>query len=550
LTGQQGPQGEPGEPGEQGIQGIQGIQGQQGIQGIPGIQGQPGEPGLQGPPGAQGEQGIPGVDGVGSTDQWFTYRPAQRLRWAIDKVFSGTGNARILTIGDSTMMGAGAADPARLFSQSAAIARAISSLFSPANNANLIGSSAAVNDYTIYDTRVSFPVAGWDFNPNLATYATIGYRLFASGTIGAQFTFTPETEFDTVVVWVLPHLTHSLSVSVDGGTPTTLTMTQGSEPSALTARVIPCPAGSKTVTITHTSGSVAYIWGIECRNNNAEISVLQTAISGSLIDWFTDITNYWNPGKSYPAIKADAALVQLTVNEIKSLTNYQTYEARLNGLLDLIQAAGTDVILMHGLRGNFTSDQNERADIIYAIIDKVAKERGLPVIDLPKLLGSWSNIDFNDQYHGNRSSYDAIGRAVAYAIMQLALRNPDTESTGDGNSSPVPQADNNGTLGIVTGSSDDGKVSINQDGTMEVNGWGSFVIKQLSGSVANPILYGASNTAQVTYTLTTTNTANTVVLRDNAARIYASAPTAPGHVVNLDYLNQVINALKTENGLI
>ena len=155
----------------------------------------------------------------------YNCNPTTLAHWRakVAAVRAGTGRGTLVTLGDSTSMGAGAGsggttnvNGAYPFSWPSQLSKLLNGFVGTNDNAVMGDQGASVGAgvaYGTYDTRVTLG-AGW--GESVAGNGTFGAALFTMGS--GNFAFAPGVSFDTLTVYYATNGgLGSFSVNVDGG---------------------------------------------------------------------------------------------------------------------------------------------------------------------------------------------------------------------------------------------------------------------------------------------------------------------------------------------
>lgn len=373
----------------------------------------------------------------GALSQPSVYFPARLPKWrkAVGRALAG-GRGRLMLLGDSTTVGAGAGTSgqtnlvgARPNNYPSALANALSRLGIPANNGHVFGGQnviATTVAYEQYDPRVSFPVAGWAEQPS-ANYLIPGGHFFRSSTSGAVYRFTPTQVVDTIVPYYITNSgLGSMTVDVDGGAALSTINQAGAL--AVTSSTISCAKGSHAINLTATSASQVYLAGILAYDSaQGGIDILQCGSWGDIIANFNMTTNVWSPYNFYASLAPDLTIVQLTINDINQATTLAAYDASLRTLVAKLKAIGSDVVLMTGLNSDpspYPNMGNGKSESFYAAVRQVAIDLGCPFLHQAERLGNYAAanaaLGMSDTSHGSPALYGDEGLWVARSLAEFA----------------------------------------------------------------------------------------------------------------------------------
>jgi len=265
-----------------------------------------------------------------------------RLARALARVASGTGDMKLLYIGDSTTYGYGAT-PNGIGPTLSAAQHLVTAGYPAALGLSVPGHPGLPN----VDPRW-VANTGWTKTANnTATWGGANAAWVGNSPSGT-LTFTPGNgySFDTFDIWYLVGPFGTVNANVDGG-PSTLINCNG--PPGVAKTTITAPAGSAhVVNLSGVSGGVEII-GIEpSLSTVSKVRVANAGVAGATTaGWTTtDTTNAgYSPLDSIAAYAPDVSLIRLGINDANSLgMPLKTYLANLLVLANTAKATG-DVII-------------------------------------------------------------------------------------------------------------------------------------------------------------------------------------------------------------
>lgn len=354
-----------------------------------------------------------------------TQAPLLNWRKAVANVRTGAGRGKLLFIGDSTTMGAGAGTGGASYlnaafprSLPARVASILNDTFVPAQLQSIWGSQAANTyvTYSTYDTRTVFGT-GWAMSGG----GTLGANFirFTSGGGVATFAFTPTAICDGVTIYYYQATGQgSFTVNVDGGASLGTTSTAGS--TLYTSVSHTFAAGTHTININAQNNGSLFIGGIvPSLSTTPAIDVISGAWYGSVAGTFAS-GGLFGPLTAMRAIAPDCTLINLTINDSNGGTDLGSYRARLATIIEAAQESG-DVLLMAGPPSDSVSALNGTLGQYIAVLYDLAAEYSCGVVDLPRRWGSYDAIQpyfpYTDTMHPGNLAYADAGQAVASTLM-------------------------------------------------------------------------------------------------------------------------------------
>jgi lysophospholipase L1-like esterase len=348
------------------------------------------------PPGGGGGNGAGGLGvrqvGIGfasapeTASGWFNVNSANMSKWraAVAKVRAGTARGRILFVGDSTTMGAGAgtsgtanlngaypkswpADLAKLMNS--AIPTSYNSLWS-----GLSSASASGITYPNLDTRVTFG-ANW----SLGAVSLFSYTTGAANNLA----FTPPGQIDTVIVYMVQNGgTGTATFNVDGGASLgTITSAGVTSIVSYTATVT---KGAHTINIVPNNNGSFFIQGIIAYDSTTPgVDFVQAGQYGATAANWNNNGSPWNPGAYFASAQPNLSIICLTINDSNlGIANLPTYITNMQTVITLALAQGGDVLLMVGPPSNTTQATDGTLDAYISALRSLAVSNNLPMLDL------------------------------------------------------------------------------------------------------------------------------------------------------------------------
>ena len=388
-------------------------------------------------------------------------------RSALQAVKSGTANARVCYIGDSTVAGyldAPTGTNYTPYSFPAVVAQdLVTSYGIPATWDSWFGDGVTVEGVGAYDSRF---LKGSSWSRDL-TVNSIGYSTFKATTSTNPIAFTPTGSVNTFKIYYARDSTQgAISVNIDGGTATvqntagtaavgTLTVTSGT-------------VGTHTLNIYWSSGGPVNIIGTEAWDSTTSHVIMELAgSSGENSTQAANTAKAYGGGNAaiYAAIGCDLTLLEGGPNEYAG-ANYSLFSANNQILVNAFLAAGSDVVIdtpVPGSTSGYTSVANQNAFV--ATMVATAKNNSnagtpgqpLPLIDIYTAWKSYTAGNANNWYvdtiHPN-----ATGQAINAKAVESAIANSPSQMqivASPSNTAPSTSAQVLSTSIITTASATD-----------------------------------------------------------------------------------------------
>jgi lysophospholipase L1-like esterase len=274
-------------------------------------------------------------------------------RAAVARVRAGIGRAKLLVIGDSTTMGAGAGTGGNTGLAGAYpkswvqdLSKLLSNFVSSSSN-SILSDQNSPQLYTSYDSRVSFGT-GWAATTN----TTLGGNLFqyttgATGTLS----FTPTASINTITIYYVQQSgAGTFNTNVDGGS--SLGTTNAAGASFLTSVTYTVTAGTHTVNIIgNNAGNISIVGVLTYNTATPAVDFIQAGYFGGLAVTFVGTTNVWSPQNVESYLAPDLTIIDLTINDSNNGTTLAAYQTNIQSIITTAKSTG-DCILMVGPPSN------------------------------------------------------------------------------------------------------------------------------------------------------------------------------------------------------
>lgn len=397
---------------------------------------------------------IPQVNGVTKLSNTAAIQLPKWLA-ALSRVADGTGNGKLLMIGDSTMMGFGS-NPTTVKMRYSGPSKMIAGLLNEAginatNNgwAGDGGNRGTPSETSQYDDRIVVG-AGW----SKTGVKFIGGNSFTATSATSDLSYTPKENVDTFVLTYFKFSGGgSFSYNVNGGSNTTQSTNAANSIVTLTITV-PAGLGVNAINLNWVSGQV-YILGIDAYDSSRNrLSVINAGWDGSQSPDWTGVISV--SGTSPYQLGQDLTIICLGINDCNVGTPVATFTANMQQVITAALAAG-DVAIM-----TFTQTDPNAGLASVATQDAFNQAiRGLAVtnnIALIDIYARWQSFAISnavglyyDQIHPNGQGYQNQWNAVygvigadglytsPYGLMDLTIV-----------SGNVTLSDRYGTVGVDT----------------------------------------------------------------------------------------------------
>jgi hypothetical protein len=354
----------------------------------------------------------------------FGIYPLPIFNAARAKLVVGSGDCRVVFVGDSTGLGAWANGVAfagnlykgwhrRLKNKLTSIAVSVQNFYGDSGTS--VGSSGSAREaaFKSYDTRLAF-TAEWVLN----IYTQLGgfYLSNSSGSTGT-ITFTPDAAFDTIDVYYTKYSSGYGSFTIDIGAGVLATVNcNGGVGYSCGVATVSVASGIHAVNITKTVNAPISIRGISCYKKNAEMQLFNASFNGMTAVGYTSggsgTNQAWGSIIDWPAIAPHLTVITLGINDSTSQQDLQLFHDRYQEIINLAKATG-DVIL--AVPNSISYTGNPVQDPYWDMIYKLGRENSLNVWDHRDAMGSWIDANarglLNDQRHPREAGYEVMSEA-------------------------------------------------------------------------------------------------------------------------------------------
>lgn len=330
-------------------------------------------------------------------------------------VKAGTGNCRMLILGDSTTLGKLASSTQTLCqanNYSAVAQRMFNKAGITAQRDFIAGNGDGTSN--TYDTRVTFGNS-WASGGN-----TLGGVNFTGSTTSNALVFKFTGIVDTFkITYLVVSGAGTFSANIDGGSNTN-TATAGA--SALASITLTASApGIHTVNISYVSGGNVRIQGIEAWNSKiSQLQIMSTGWGGATAENISDSTQPYSPLGGIGFCAPDLTVINIGINDWIAGTNTTTFSNAIDSLITEAKISG-DCVIMMPFPSNPLQVTAATQDIYANILRARAINANVPVIDVYDRLQPYSLYTsiYGDNLHPNGAGY-AVGADALVQFLRAA----------------------------------------------------------------------------------------------------------------------------------
>lgn len=335
-----------------------------------------------------------------------------KWRSKIAAVRAGTGQAKLLCVGDSTTIG-----------YQATVAQSYPS--------KLV---AALADYIPAAKGLAIPVTDAS-DPRWETASWVmvtsfgwgdGRAYVADNNTKGTLAFTPGIECDTFDVYLFGSGGYgTVSVNIDGGAATTLnTATLAGTPGKVT--VTAAPGSSHVVNITNTSAAAPVaVLGVDAYlSTTPKVRVGNAGKSGSTTAQWGDAQGVTSGSGSSACIRAyapDLTLVMLGINDSIAGVTEATWTANITKTINAGKASGSVILMSTVPSGPSVTTAGQIAYRNASLA--LAKTLGVGYIDVYARFGSYATAQpfgfYADETHPNAVGYSDMAHGIAAALKAI-----------------------------------------------------------------------------------------------------------------------------------
>lgn len=334
------------------------------------------------------------------------YSALDDWRAALKRVRLGTGNARMVGIGDSTVGGWPTSFVDRAAGQWAATRLGATH-----------PGAVLPTDLTLYSEGRVVYGTGWanagvgDFGP--------ANKGIVSGSVGAAGTLDigPCVDCDRFEIWYLDAGVGSFDWWINGGAHTTVAVGASAgipSPSVVTAAVSP---GTHTLHIGNIVGSPVFIFAVEPRLGTAGLYVCRAGLGSTTSTmWDQAGSSFASSVLMFHTLQPDLSLIMLTVGDLNTQTPLATYRDNIDDMVVLGQTYGS-VMLAVAPRPTITWPVL-LYDSYIAQLESIRDARGCALLDFTKHFDSLDSADYmDDPLHPSADAQADMSLVLAGALI-------------------------------------------------------------------------------------------------------------------------------------
>ena len=362
-------------------------------------------------------------------DGSFNFSPTKLPKWraALGRVRAGTGNGKILCLGDSTTAGAWSNGSwmanALVKSYPKQLASMLSGSGVPANGEGVMGGhnwAAGNSGLTSYDPRLALG-GNWAINTGTLTLGSESISITSgSGTLS----FTPSIQVDTFEIYFISNSgLGSFTANFNGGSTISTVATGGA--SGVGRAIVSGALGANTLNIAPTGSGAIYIVGFVAFNSAVkQISVINAGWVGALASDVGSQSSPWASANAIPTVSPDLTIIDCSINDWNNSTPVNIYKSAMQQAINQAQLSG-DVILMTGAPSNTSAASNGQMAAIVGANYGLALSNNVPLIDTVARWISWgvSNpLGFygsGEIIHPSGPGYADISQSVAARLLSV-----------------------------------------------------------------------------------------------------------------------------------
>jgi lysophospholipase L1-like esterase len=329
-----------------------------------------------------------------------------KWRLALAKMRTGTSDARILAVGDSTTGGYDATSNA--YTYPTQLANILKTAYTNVSS-DFSDPATSLGQTTYYALGT-----GWSGN--------VGGSISANSAGSTSTTYTPggSTTYDTFDVYYLcSSSSGTLTMQATGGSSVpvvTGTGTCGAAGVHKTTITAALPATTNAVTLSATSGTV-YVIGVDpSLSTTTRIRVSNLGFSGAKTSDFYPVIGGYGFGYTLQTYAPDLCIIWLGVNDAGASVAATTYATNLAGIVTYCQASG-DVILMTLVPSSGSPYTTYEPEYL-SQVQSVAATSSLPIVDIwDRYKATWQTSFMSNALHPNNSGYLDIAGAISKILI-------------------------------------------------------------------------------------------------------------------------------------
>ncbi|WP_420104163.1 SGNH/GDSL hydrolase family protein [Bosea sp. (in: a-proteobacteria)] len=365
-------------------------------------------------------------------DPIYFAKSANLRKWhsALAKLRAGIARPRVVFIGDSLTVGAGAGTSSANTWTTAAEPRSITAHFVkalaargyPASRQSFFASSGLANQAAklAYDPRLTF-TTNWS-----GSAQTLGGVSWATQTAADPFKFTPEGQTDRVEVYFRQRSADASGTLTQNSDATVLATMNGSGGTEGPQKAaVSVTRGSNVYNVQKPSGSGYFILiGMITQDTTTPaVDVVNAGAFGTVSAYHAPSNpSTINASLVLPVLAPDLTVIQLGANDLNTNVDVATYTANILGIVTAAKAAGSDVVVAISSFGNSGGYGTDAQRIAYrqAVISLCAAQ-GCVVADYAARSISYPSANalglMRDAIHKTEPGYADDAALLARAVV-------------------------------------------------------------------------------------------------------------------------------------
>ena len=338
-----------------------------------------------------------------------------KTRAALGRVRRGSGNARILCIGDSTTNGYlsnGTTGDLKTYSWPGHLSAMLNASGVNAHFSSFLGSGNGQN--ATFDPRIG-KGTGW-LTGLSASMGGLFY--YGNSSTSGSLSFTPSVNVDTFNFWYVTFSGYgTFSHDVDGGTATSINSAGAT--GAVLGGTRSTTLGAHTFNFKWVSGGNVVPIGVEAYDSTKSwVSVMNAGVHGyKSSDWSAQNPNY-GYAAALTTMAPDLTIVGLGINDWQNGVSLSSFVANMQAIITNAKAVGDCALITPNPTNNVISEATQ-AGYVQALYS-LAAANNVPIIDVFGRFSGFATANttglMGDTVHPNGIGYADIARAVMKVI--------------------------------------------------------------------------------------------------------------------------------------
>lgn len=314
-----------------------------------------------------------------------------KARAALGKVRNGTGNMKILVLGDSEVKGygAGGSPGYQAGAQSKNYVQKLASLlnlyFAPTRSDSWLGATT-VSGSSNFDSRMTF--TNWTESTAIVA---IG-NTYTSATNGGVLAFAAAKPCDNCTVYFAGNPGQgTFKVDVDSGA--SLGTVSGNIAQAFGSQSFSFALGTHVINLTKLDATTSHVLGLRTWNSTvSEIEVIQAGWQSAPASSFAANSAAWEPLNEIAGIAPDVTLIHITVNDSIAATPLSSFIASLTAVVTAARLSG-DVVLSTGAPFTIATQPLEFQRAYVIAVKNLASSLNIPFVDF---FSRWTSFEVSN----------------------------------------------------------------------------------------------------------------------------------------------------------